>query len=144
MSVSRRKERETVFEMLFAMEFSPAPTPQEEDEIYFENSDGKDAEALKSSDYVRDTFFGAAALSEKTEELLNECAIGWKRDRISKVSLAIIKLAVYELSPESGISENIAINEAVELSKKYDDEKVSAFVNAVLGKIAKAMKADDE
>ena len=66
---------------------------------------------------------------------INKAAEGWKTSRISKLSLCILRLAVYEMLYVSDVPAVISINEAVELSKKYDDPKAKSFINGVLNKI---------
>ena len=66
----------------------------------------------------------------------NAVAKGWKTSRMGKVDLTIIRLAVYELKYEEDIPTGVAINEAVELAKKYGTDTSSSFVNGVLAKLA--------
>lgn len=67
---------------------------------------------------------------------LNEKATGWKTSRMNKVDLAILRLAVYEIKWDDDVPVKVAINEAVELAKKFSGEEGPAFVNGVLAKIA--------
>ena len=79
------------------------------------------------------------AVIEKLEEIdaiLNEKATGWKTSRMNKVDLAILRLAVYEIKWDDDVPVKVAINEAVELAKKFSGEEGPAFVNGVLAKIA--------
>ena len=68
---------------------------------------------------------------------MNEKATGWKTSRMNKVDLAILRLAVYEIKWDDDVPVKVAINEAVELSKKFGGDESSSFVNGILGKIAK-------
>ena len=67
---------------------------------------------------------------------INEVAKGWKTSRMAKVDLTIIRLAVYEIRYEEEIPTKVAINEAVEMAKKYGTDTSSSFVNRILAKIA--------
>ena len=71
---------------------------------------------------------------------------GWKLERLSRVSLAIMRLAVYEMLWDEGIPFSVSINEAVELAKRYDDEKAPKFINGILNDIAdkKGLKGGKE
>lgn len=133
MSLNRRKERETVFQMLFAAEFLPEETTEDLFETFSENWQ---EEGVRESAYIKETFFGARAFGSRALELIEANAKGWKTGRLSKATLAILKLAIYEMKNAPDIAESVAINEAVELSKKYDDDGASKFVNGVLGAVS--------
>lgn len=68
---------------------------------------------------------------------LNEASKGWKTSRMGKVELSILRLAVYELRYDDDVPGKVAINEAVELAKKFGGSEAPAFINGVLGKLAK-------
>ena len=70
------------------------------------------------------------------DEMLNASAKGWKTSRMGRVDLTILRLAVYEMKFDEDIPEKVAINEAVELSKKFGGDESPAFINGVLAKIA--------
>ena len=69
--------------------------------------------------------------------MIEKHATRWKKNRISKVSLAVLRLALYEMKFEESIPESVSINEAVELAKKFGGEEDSSFVNGVLGAISR-------
>lgn len=92
---------------------------------------------LEFDDYVKNVFFGSYENSLKLEETMEKHFQGWKKERISPVSMAILMLGCYEIIFLSDIPSKVSINEAIELSKKYDDEKSYAFVNGVLNAVAK-------
>lgn len=79
-----------------------------------------------------------AMLDEKIKKYLK----GWKINRISKVELAILRLCTYEILFEEDIPERVSINEAIELTKKYCDDKSKNYINAVLDNIAKEVKGE--
>ena len=74
---------------------------------------------------------------EEIDRLLNTASKGWKTARMNKVDLTILRLAVYEMKWDDEVPEGVAINEAVELAKKFGGDSSSSFVNGVLGKVAK-------
>ena len=71
----------------------------------------------------------------QSDALIGNHAKGWKTSRLSKLSRSVLRLAVYEMLYEAEIPYSVSINEAVELTKKYDDEKAYTFVNGVLNRI---------
>ena len=95
--------------------------------------------SFEYDDYVKKVFFGAHENSAVIDKTVEECLVGWKKERISFVSKALLRLAVYELSFMEDIPAKVSINEAIELSKKYDDEKTYMFVNGVLNASAEAL-----
>ena len=70
---------------------------------------------------------------------IEECLVGWKKERVSFVAKAILKLSVYELMFMEDIPAKVSINEAIELSKQYDDEKAYVFINGVLNRAAESL-----
>ena len=86
--------------------------------------------------YIRDRFHKIEEKIEDLDKMLNEASKGWKVNRMSKVDLAIMRLAVYEMKMDEDIPVKVAINEAVELAKKFGGDDSPAFVNGVLAKLA--------
>jgi len=76
------------------------------------------------------------AVLEEIDKIINESSKGWKTTRMGKVDLTLIRLAVYEIKYEEDIPTGVAINEAVELAKKYGTDDSPAFINGILAKIA--------
>ncbi len=135
--MTRKEAREQAFIIIFEKEFNNEYTL---DEII---------EAAAESDlFTTDDF--AHALAEKTlaemdmldEKITSHLKGGWKLSRISKVSLAILRLAICEIIHFSDIPVSVSINEAVELAKKYAAEEDSSFVNGLLSSVNKGMTAD--
>ena len=91
---------------------------------------------LEVDEYVKQVFFGSYANIQIIDEVIEKCLKGWKKERISPVSLAVLRLATYEMMFMEDIPARVSINEAVELCKKYDDEKAYSFVNGVLHKVS--------
>ncbi len=86
--------------------------------------------------YLRSVVSGVADKMSELDALIEENAVGWKLQRISGVTLAILRLAVYEMLYVDDVPFNVAINEAVELAKKYDHDKAPKFINGILNTIA--------
>ena len=74
---------------------------------------------------------------EEIDTLLNEVTEGWKTSRMNRVDLTILRLATYEVKWDDAVPTGVAINEAVELAKKYSSDEGPSFVNGVLAKVAK-------
>lgn len=130
--ISRRSAREQAFILLFEMSFTDNGFSLEQ--IKENAAESRDIEfsdyALKAANGVKEH------LSEIDETINKNLKKGWKISRLSKVSLAVLRLAVYEMKYEENIPESVSINEAVELSKKYSIDE-SAFVNGVLGAVSR-------
>jgi len=129
--MNRRQEREEAFLMLFESEFAPEKTA---DQIY---ADAKDARDVEESSYVREVLDGVRIHRDELDALIDSHSHGWKRNRLSGVARAIILLAAYEMLYIEAVPLRVSLNEAVELTKKYDEEKARAFVNGVLNAISR-------
>lgn len=75
-------------------------------------------------------------LLPQIDEIINAAVSGWKTDRMGKVELTIIRLALYEMKYDDDVPVSVAINEAVELTKKYGSDEAPSFVNGILAKLA--------
>jgi N utilization substance protein B len=127
-AMSRREARRAVFELLFETEFNSDRTPVDVLALAREDRD------LGDDDYVEKTYLGAVEKVAVIDVLLSKFSRGWKTDRMSRVSRAVLRLCTYELL-YTDVPANVALNEAVELTKKFDDPKARAFVNGVLNSI---------
>ena len=131
--MNRSQARENAFILLFEAECRPDETALE---IY---EYAESLEDFECSPYVKKVFFGVKERRKEIDELIDANLIGWNKKRISPVSRAILSLAVFEMLESEDVPAKVAINEAVELSKKYDDEKTYSFVNGVLNAVASAL-----
>ena len=128
--MNRKQEREEAFLMLFEAEFAPEKTAEM---IY---DDAKDAREVEESAYIRVVLDGVREHRAELDALIDEHAKGWKRSRISRISLSTIYIAAYEMFYCDKIPTRVSLNEAIELTKAYDDEKAYSFVNGVLHALA--------
>ncbi len=136
--MGRRELRESIFQLLFMTEFNATEEMEEQKALYLEN-----IEDLQEKDqtYIHNKF---GKICEKIAEIdgkLNESSKGWKTTRMSKVDLTILRLAVFEVMYDEDVPTRVAINEAVELAKKFGGDDSPAFINGVLGKVAKSQQA---
>lgn len=127
---ARRAARETVFALLYETEFHAEESAEE---IYALAVDNREIDPENA--YIRDVYFGVMANIEAVDALIGRHAKGWKTNRLSRVSRAVLRLGAYELAFVEDVPAPVAINEAVELSKKFDDPKARAFINGVLNAV---------
>lgn len=132
--MTRREARELAFVLLFERSFSGESIAE-----ILEN-------AGEARDITGDTFAvslaeGAVAHTEEIDELISANAHNWNRDRISRVALAVLRLAIYEMRFVEDIPVSVSINEAVELAKRYGGDTDASFINGVLGGVARRGEA---
>ena len=131
--MNRKTARENAFILLFEKEIKSEETSEE---IFLKATEER---SLEVDDYVKQVFFGNNENEKIIDMKIEECLVGWKKERVSYVAKAVIKLAAYELMFMEDIPVRVSINEAIELSKKYDDDKAYVFVNGVLNKLAESI-----
>lgn len=132
--MSRREIREHIFKLLFLLEFYNGYEINEQAELYMDEVE-KDALTEREAGYIREKFHKIEEKIEKLDKQIADASSGWKLNRIGKVELAIMRLAVYEMKEDEEIPVGVAINEAVELAKKFGGDDSPAFINAVLAKL---------
>lgn len=133
--MNRRTLREQIFKLLFRVEFNSKDEMEEQSRLFLEHEELEISET--DADYIVGKY---AAIYDKVEEIdsmINETAKGWSTDRMGKVDLTILRLAVYEMKYDDTIPEGVAINEAVELAKKFGQDESAGFINGVLAKFTK-------
>ena len=130
--MKRTEQREHIFKMLFGVEFNAGEDMPEQLELYFGQLEGA---GEKDLDYIREKVQKIASKVEEIDALINEHTTRWKTSRMNKVDLTILRLAVYEMSRDEDVPTGVAIDEAVELAKKYSSEDGPSFVNGVLAKL---------
>lgn len=131
--MKRTEQREHIFKMAFGLEFNSTKEIPEQLELYFEQlEDAKD----KDREYIQQKTENIAGRMKEIDGIINEHTTGWKTSRMNKVDLTILRLAVYEMQWDEEVPVSVAINEAVELAKKFGGEESPAFINGVLAKIA--------
>ena len=146
--MTRSKMREHCFKVLFCADFHPAEEKLWQINQYFEEPKEDDLNTEGVEEIVHDVDMSeenSAFLKEKTEaimnkipeldEKINEVAEGWKTKRMGRAELTILRLALYEILFDDEVPEKVAINEAVELGKKYGGNEAPAFINGVLAKL---------
>lgn len=133
MKMSRRELRENIFLLLFRIEFNTREELQEQMEMYLETmSDLQESDAT----YIRNKVAAVLDDLDKMDETIMKICTGWRLERLGKAELAILRLAIYEMIEDEDIPKGVAINEALELAKKYCSEDAPRFINGVLAKLA--------
>ena len=119
--MNRTEIREQAFKLIYSLEIQKKEDLEEAIELYIESNEITDKNAIE---YIKDAIFGIEKNLKKD----------WKIDRISKIDLSILKLAIYEIK-HTEVPYKVVINEAVELAKKYGEDNSRNFVNGVLASI---------
>lgn len=132
--MSRRELREQIFKFIFRIEFNEKDEMAEQEQFFFENEDIEMSDADKQ--YISKKSNKILDKLDEIDEMINQNAKGWTTQRMGKVDLTIIRLAVYEITFDDTVPTGAAINEAVELAKKFGQEESSGFVNGILAKFA--------
>ena len=131
--MNRSQTREWAFKLLYQIEIQKEIN-DEDMQLFFENNNITSEEAKK---YIKDIVNGTSKNSEEILELIrNNLKKDWNLERTSKVNLALLKLAIYEIQYKE-IPFKVAINEAVELAKNYGEESSPVFINGILASIVK-------
>ena len=146
--MTRRELREHCFKMLFSANFYDAEEAERQLDNYFDapEEDETDAEGHtevlhqvtleeKDREYLQNRVEQIIEAIPELDAALNQVAEGWKTRRMGKVELTILRLAHYEMKKDETVPEKVAINEAVELAKKFGGSDSPAFVNGILAKL---------
>lgn len=147
--MTRREIREHVFKLLFQREFYEIEEMAEQIENYFsamvELSEEeinetlaarKTAEIRKEDlDYIKTRYQRVEQRLGEIDTILTQATSGWKLNRMGKVDLNLLRLAVYEIRYDEEVPEKVAINEAVELAKIYGGDSSAGFINGILAKV---------
>ena len=132
-SMSRRELREHLFRMLFRKEFHSNAELNDQIELYFESmEEPREADLV----YLKEKFEKVMEQMNEIDATIEEASAGWKLNRLGKIDLTILRLATYELQFDEDIPTGVAINEAVELAKKFGEDQSPSFINGILAKIA--------
>ncbi|MDM0451954.1 transcription antitermination factor NusB [Clostridium perfringens] len=135
--MNRVKSREYLLQLAYQMEIT-SETALETFNSFMENEDiSKDDLDLA---YIKSGLLGIEENKEKLDSLIESQLVKWKLNRISKVNLSILRISTYEILFAEDVPGKVSINEAIELCKKYSDNKSISFINGVLDKVYKNIK----
>lgn len=138
--MGRHELREQLFRLLFRVEFNDPQEMEEQKSLFSEDLPVEDSRrALRKADvdYIRDRCGKVQEKIAEIDRLIDANTEGWETGRMGKVELTVLRLAVYEILFDEDIPNGVAIDEAVEIAKKYGQETSGGFVNAILAKIVK-------
>ena len=129
--------RELAFKLVYSLEVQHDENIEEQIELYIQENEIEKQDVI---DYIKDIINGINSNSQEIEEIIKKCLTEkWTIDRISKINLSILKLAIYEIKYKD-IPYKAEINEAVELAKKYGEDTSSKFINGALASAVKQMQ----
>ena len=132
--MKRSEIRELAFRLIYSLEIQKPENLEEQIDLYLECNEVEDDEA---KEYIKDAVFGIKDNIIDIQGLIEKnLKSDWKIDRISKIDLSLLKLAIYEIKYKK-IPYKVAINECLELSKKYGEESSKNFVNGILASVVK-------
>ncbi|MBQ7916668.1 MAG: transcription antitermination factor NusB [Firmicutes bacterium] len=135
--MSRKTAREDAFRILFSAQFQQV-SPDSLISRYFDN---KELPEIKDLEFIRQEVSGALKNQDDLYKRIEGALKDWKLSRLSQVDRAILQIAAYEMVYDEDIPVSVSINEAVELAKRYSSDAAPAFINGVLGTIAKELEA---
>lgn len=133
--MNRREAREQAFFLIFEKTFKDEPL----EEIL---EDAMLARDLEIDTFARKVFHGVEANQQQIDAAIEENVIGWKKNRLSRVAVSVLRIALFEMLFEEEIPVGVSINEAVDLAKTYGTGDDASFINGVLGAVAKKLEKD--
>lgn len=134
--MNRSAIRELAFKLIYSMEIQKEEDTQEQIQLYLESNNIEDQ---KAKEYINDVIYGINSNLEEISNLIEKnLKSDWKIDRISKIDLSLLKLAIYEIKYKE-IPYKVAINEAIELAKRYGEDSSKNFINGILASIVKEL-----
>lgn len=132
--MKRSTIRELAFRLIYSLEIQKTENLEEQIELYLECNNVNEDEA---KEYIKDAILGIKENIDEIQGLIEKnLKADWKIDRISKIDLSLLKLAIYEIKYKK-IPYKVAINECLELSKTYGEESSKNFVNGILASVVK-------
>lgn len=111
--------------------------------VYEQMGEGVTPPTKDDQAYIEDILAGIAAHQDEIDESIREFSVDWPLERMARVDLTILRLAVYEILYRDDVPGSVAINEAVELAGKYSDPAGGRFINGVLGSILRKKEAEE-
>lgn len=130
--MTKREEREHLFRLLFCKDFHEADELKEQVTLYQVQQELENEEEFAP---IKKKLEAIVKEEGSIDMILSDAATGWRLNRMGKAELTILRIAVYEIRYDEDVPDKVAINEAVELAKKYGNDAASGFVNGVLAKV---------
>lgn len=142
--MSRRAQRESVFKLLFRREFNSDEEMPEQLRLFFEDSEESGNISDEGKEEIEEKYGKIVEHMEEIDKIISDNAQGWTIPRMGKVDLTLIRLAVYEITFDDAVPNLVAIDEAVEIAKKFGGDSSPSFINGVLAKIVNAPGESNE
>lgn len=149
--MTRSNAREIAAHLIYELDYTGS-TPEQSlearmerayyDSLAEENGVYADHPSKKQLGYIRDCVQGVFAHCDELDAQIAKYAIGWNLHRISRLTKAAMRLAIYEILYVEDVPTGVAINECIELTRKYEEEEVVSFVNGILGAVARGITAE--
>lgn len=135
--MKRSELRENIFKLLFRVEFNKEEDMSEQLNLYFDDIPLEGASVIsgKNQEFIQEKYRQIIEKIEEIDTVIEETAEGWNIERMGKVELTILRLAIFEIMFDEDVPTPVAINEAVELAKKFGGDDSPAFINGILGKV---------
>ena len=144
--MNRRTAREITLCLLFNFSFNSEEKPEELLELYLnyfpDVENGVIPEEIRNDRYISTTYFGVTQKISDLDTYIENASENWKPERISRISRSILRLAIYEILYIDDIPEKVSINEAIELAKRFDDDKSYIYVNGILANVVADRKSN--
>lgn len=134
--MKRRELREHTFKLVFMKEFYEPDVLEAQVNLYLESEELAEY-SEEEKEILKKRAEQVLAVTEEVDELINRYAKGWQTRRMAKVDLSLIRLAIFEIRHDPDVPAKVAINEAVELAKKYGGNDSPSFINGILGKVVR-------
>lgn len=138
---SRRAARALAFQILYGLGFTPATSVQQLREAYASSPDVADkGRSPKPEGFAWELIEGIWTQQASIDEVIGSFSQNWRIDRIGRVELTLLRIAIYEMLYRIDVPAKVAINEALELSKQFGDANARGFINGILDAAAKALE----
>lgn len=136
--MKRSELRENIFKLLFRVEFNGMEEMKEQESLYFDTITLEEEKAIseKHQGFIKEKYRAIVEKLPQIDQEIEKISNGWQLNRIGKVELTILRLAIYEIQYDEDVPTKVAINEAVELAKKFGGEDAPSFINGILAKLA--------
>jgi len=143
--MTRRDARRHAFALVFQMPFHENATVQnlaQAKKWYYDDLAKADRPKGKNAEYIDRAVWGVFDRQAQIDGVIENFLRDWDIERISRIDLAIMRLAIYEMLCEADVPVGTAVNEAVEIAKEFGTDESAAFVNGVLGNVSRSLKKD--
>ena len=138
---SRRSGRELAFQFLYGLDFAPVRSERELRERFEQSASAAD-KMVELSGFAWELALGVWSNVQAVDAVIARFAHNWRLDRMGRIELTLLRLAVYELRYRADIPPRVAINEALELCGQFGEASARSFINGILDAAAKALEQD--